>query len=60
MPEDGKALAVAPRESFTRVQLAAIIDSSIYRIWRLGWLILIDFHGFRGSGIRVLYILGPP
>ena len=26
MPEDGKALAVAPRESFTRFQLAAIID----------------------------------
>ena len=48
MPKDGKGRAVAPIESFTRFQLAAIIDSSIYRIWRLGWLILIDFDGFRG------------
>ena len=41
MPKDGKAGPVAPIESFTPfqlVQLAAIIDSSIYRIWRLGWL----------------------
>ena len=29
---------VAPEESFTRFQLAAIIDSSVRRIWRLGWL----------------------
>ena len=35
---------VAPIESFTRFQLAAIIDSSTYRIWRglagllAGWL----------------------
>ena len=40
MPEDGKALAVAPRESFTRFQLAAIIDFHRFPD------ILIDFYGF--------------
>ena len=41
VPKNGKGRAVAPIESFTRFQLAAIIDFhrySIYRIWRLGWL----------------------
>ena len=28
----------APEETFTRFQLAAVIDSPIHRIWRLGWL----------------------
>ena len=37
---------VAPKESFTRFQLAAIIDSSIHRIWRLGWLDGWDFDDF--------------
>ena len=27
-----------PKEGFNRFQLAAIIVSSIHRIWRLGWL----------------------
>ena len=40
MPEDGKALAVALRESFTRVQLTAIIDFHRFPD------ILIDFHEF--------------
>ena len=50
MPKDGKGRAVAPIESFTRFQLAAIIDSSIYRILMV----------FRGFGIIMLYDLGPP
>ena len=40
MPEDVKALAVVPRESFTRFQLAAIIDFHRFPD------ILIDFHRF--------------
>ena len=34
----GEMLPLKLKESFTRFQLAAIIDSSIHRIWRLGWL----------------------
>jgi hypothetical protein len=41
---------VAPIKSFTRFQLAAIIDPSIYRILMV----------FRGSGIIMLYNLGSP
>ena len=41
VPKDGKALAVAPKESFTRFQLTAIID--FHRFPRFS-LIFNDFH----------------
>ena len=52
VPEDGKALAVAPRESFTRFQLAAIIDFYRFPDILIDFLtfssIFIDFNDFHG------------
>ena len=52
-PERG---AVAPIESFTRFQLAAIIDSSIYRTL----MVFMDFHDFQDLGSCLRHAKGRP
>ena len=46
--EDVCCRDAAPKETFTRFQLAAVIDSSIHRIWRLGWLAGLGWAGLAG------------
>ena len=46
-----RPLAALLKESFTRFQLAAVIDSSIRRIWRLaGWLAGLGWAGMGWAG----------